>query len=196
MSVGSGPSVFLGLFFYCLVRGRPACFVTGLLAIGLLVAGCGASSPSRSAGRPSAASFGKQFVAFAVCMRSHRLPGYPDPQISSSGGQVHVKISPGNLNPNSPAFKSADEACHELLPNGGAPGAAGANSAQQQAQGLKFAVCIRSHGVPNFPDPDHDGAFNLPPAINPQAPQFQQAIKACTKVQPRSLTINQGQGGS
>jgi hypothetical protein len=167
-----------------------------MIAIGLLVSGCGGSSPTPSPGRPSAASFGKPFVAFAVCMRSHGLPDYPDPQISSSGGQVHVKISPASLNPNSPAFKSADEACHELLPNGGAPGAAGANSAQEQAQGLKFAVCMRSHGVPNFPDPDHDGAFNLTSGINPQAPRFQRAVQACMNVHPSSLTINQGPGGS
>lgn len=141
-------------------------------------------------------SFGKQFVAFAVCMRSHGLPDYPDPQISSSGGQVHVKISPGSLDPNSPAFKSADEACHELLPKGGAPGAGGANRAREQAQGLKYAVCMRSQGVPNFPDPDHDGAFNLPSGINPQAPQFQQAMRACMKVQPSSLTIDQRVGST
>jgi len=168
----------------------------GLIAIALLVAGCGGSSPSRAAGRPGAASFGKQFVGFAVCMRSHGLLDYPDPQISSSGGQVHVKISPGSLNPNSPAFKSADEACHKLLPNGGAPGATDANSAQEQAQGLKFAVCMRSHGVPNFPDPDHDGAFDLPSGINPPTPQFQRAVQACMKARPSSLAINQGPGGS
>ena len=129
-------------------------------------------------------------------MRSHGLPDYPDPQISSSGGEVHVKISPGRLNSNSPAFKSAGQACHKLLPNGGGRGAAGANSAQEQAQGLKFAVCMRSHGVPNFPDPGHDGAFDLPSGINPQAPQFQRAMQACMKVRPSSLTINQGPGGS
>ncbi len=179
------------------VRGRRTVpLIAGLIAIGLLVSGCGGSSPRRSAGRPSAASFGRQFVAFADCMRSHGLPDYPDPQISSSGGQVQVKISPGSLNPNSPAFKSADKACHELLPNGGAPGAAGANSAQERAQRLKFAVCMRSLGVPNFPDPDHDGAFDLPSGINLQAPQFQRAMQACTKARPTSLTINQARGGS
>jgi hypothetical protein len=131
-------------------------------------------------------------VAFAVCMRSHGVPGYPDPQISSSAGQVHVKISPGNLNPNSPAFKSADGACHELLPDGGAPGGGGDHTAQGHAQGVAFAVCMRSHGVPTFPDPGHDGAFDLPTEINPQDPQFQRAMRACMKQQPSSLTLNQG----
>jgi hypothetical protein len=73
---------------------------------------------------------------------------------------------------------------------------AGANRAQEHAQGLKFAVCIRSYGVPNFPDPDHDGAFNLPSEINQQAPQFQRAMHACMKVRPSSVLLNQGQGGA
>jgi hypothetical protein len=94
----------------------------GLIAIVLLVSGCGGSTTSRATVRPSVASFGKQFVAFAVCMRSHGLTDYPEPQISSSGGPVHITISPGSLSPNPPAFNSAQAACHELLANGGAPG--------------------------------------------------------------------------
>ena len=42
-----------------------------------------------------------------VCMRSHGVPGYPDPQVSSSANHVQVTISPGSADPNSPAFKSA-----------------------------------------------------------------------------------------
>lgn len=122
-------------------------------------------------------------------MRSHGVPGYPDPQVSSSGNQVEVRISPGSANPNSPAFKSADHGCHELLPNGGAP--SGGHSAEAKAQDVTFADCMRAHGVPNFPDPSHDGAFDLPPGLDPQAPQFNRAEKACQSVQPSSLSINQ-----
>ena len=32
--------------------------------------------------------------------------------MSSSGNSVQVHISPGTANPDSPAFKSADHACH------------------------------------------------------------------------------------
>lgn len=130
-----------------------------------------------------------QFLGFAACMRSHGLAGYPDPLVSGSDGHVQVNISPGSLNPNSPAFKSADRTCHHLLPNGGAP--AGAGSAQHQAQDVLFADCMRSHRVPSFPDPDHDGAFTLPATINEQAPAFLRATHACQKAQPRSLSINQ-----
>ncbi len=167
----------------------------GLIAVGLLISGCGASSQTSSANRPTAAAnVGKQFVEFAACMRSHGVPDYPDPQVSSSGSHVQVKISPGSADPNSPAFKSGEHACHILLPNGGKP-ANGAQGAQGQAQNLTFADCMRSHGAPNFPDADRDGAFTLPSTINQQAPQFAHALEACMNVQPSSLSINQAPGG-
>jgi hypothetical protein len=183
-------------------RRRPLIptFIAAAAAVAVLAAGCGGASspPTSSANRPTAAATeGKQFVAFAVCMRSHGVPDYPDPQISSSPNHVQVTISPGSADPNSPAFKSADHACHNLLPNGGAQAGAGANGAQQQAQDLTFADCMRTRGVPNFPDPDHDGAFTLPPTINQQAPAFQHAMQACSKVEPSSLSIlNQPPGSS
>jgi hypothetical protein len=172
---------------------RPLGYLLGLTAAGLLISGCGGTSPTSPAGRPSAATtVGKQFVAFAVCMRSHGVPDYPDPQVSSSGIRLQVTISPGSANPNSPAFKSADGACHNLMPDGGEP----ANGAQDQAQDVTFADCMRSHGVPNFPDVDRDGAFTLPSAINQQAPQFEHATHACAKVEPSSLSILQASGGA
>ncbi|HUA45311.1 MAG TPA: hypothetical protein VMA77_08805 [Solirubrobacteraceae bacterium] len=125
-------------------------------------------------------------------MRSHGVSDYPDATISSSGNQVQMRISPGTANPNSPAFKSAQSACHQLLPNGGAP--TGGNSAQAKAQEVKYADCVRSHGVPNFPDPSHDGAFDLPPGLNPQVPQFTQAQQGYKNVQPSSLSVNQSAG--
>jgi len=70
-------------------------------------------------------------------------------------------------------------------------------SAQEQAQELRFASCMRTHGVPNFPDPGHDGAFTLPSGVGQQAPEFQRATKACASVEPSSLSIlNQPPGPS
>lgn len=171
---------------------RGVTWAAAMLASALVVCGCGSSPPQASAGKPRATSFGKQFLAFAGCMRAHGLPGFPDPQISTSGREMQVKISPGGLNPNSPAFAAATRACRHLLPNGGAPRAAGTGaSVQEQAQGLKFADCLRSHGVPNFPDPERDGTFNLPSGLNPQAPQVQRAMQACKRSQPSSLQFSQ-----
>ena len=111
--------------------------------------------------------------------------------ISVSGNHGGVKISLGRANPESPAFTSANHACHNLLPNGGKP----TNNPQDQAQDVTFADCMRSHGVPSFPDVARDGAFTLQSTINEQAPQFKHATQACANVQPSSLSIKQAHGG-
>jgi hypothetical protein len=172
----------------------PACGAA-VAAASLLVTGCGGGSTAGSSNSSGSASpqaqARTQFLGYAACMHSHAVTGYPDPVVSGSGNSVKVTISPGSANPNSPAFKSADRACHHLLPNGGEQGAPGGSSAQEQAQDVLFADCMRSHGVPSFPDPDHDGVFTLPATINEQAPVFLSATHACQKVQPTSLSIDQ-----
>lgn len=54
---------------------------------------------------------------------------------------------------------------------------------------LKYSECVRSHGVPDFPDPStHQGPnamgidgydFNLPANLNLQSPAYESASKAC-----------------
>jgi hypothetical protein len=55
----------------------------------------------------------------------------------------------------------------------------GANSAQ-------FSSCMRSHGVPNFPDPNAQGviAIGSSSGIDPSSKQFQSAQQACAKYLP------------
>ncbi len=58
------------------------------------------------------------------------------------------------------------------------------NSGRAAAAGggpLKEAQCMRSHGVPRFPDPKPGGPSVVPNWINPQAAAFQSALKVCSK---------------
>lgn len=56
----------------------------------------------------------------------------------------------------------------------------GATSAGVSANsGVRFAACIRAHGVPDFPDP----GGSLPPGLK-HVPVFQTAMKACLKLEP------------
>jgi hypothetical protein len=57
------------------------------------------------------------------------------------------------------------------------------NSAAQTGSGIRFAACIRAHGVSNFPDPG--GA--LPPGLK-QLPAFRTAMQACLKLEPRGTS--------
>lgn len=55
------------------------------------------------------------------------------------------------------------------------------DSAASVDPGLSLARCMRSHGVPNFPDPNSSGAIRLDSGsgIDPASPAFQAAQKAC-----------------
>jgi hypothetical protein len=54
------------------------------------------------------------------------------------------------------------------------------------AQDLKFAECLRSHGLPDFPDPSPNGTFRITSSSGavPGSSQFQAAQKACRKFTP------------
>jgi hypothetical protein len=60
----------------------------------------------------------QQLLQFARCMRQHGID-VPDP--GASGG-IEVKGSPGTVNPDSPTFKAAQQACQQYLPNNGKGG--------------------------------------------------------------------------
>ena len=147
--------------------------VLATLAAGvvLLAAGCGGVSPPASAsGSPGYL----QDAAFAHCMRSHGVPDWPDPLPQGD----FPRTAAGQ---NSQQFGSAQKTCQHLLPP-----RQPLNAAQQQqllAQGLRYAKCMRSHGVPGFPDPSVPKGgglvFSAPPGSDSNTPQFQAAQNAC-----------------
>ena len=72
---------------------------------------------------------------------------------------------------------------------GGANASTGSGSSSTSST-LAFSNCMRSHGVPNFPDPkvvsNHDGnQLVYLPGINPQSPAFEAAAKACGGFAPK-----------
>jgi hypothetical protein len=54
-----------------------------------------------------------QALKFVACMRAHGLPTFPDPHVSSSGIEMQL---PKGLQPNSPVFRAAQQACKRLMP--------------------------------------------------------------------------------
>jgi hypothetical protein len=99
-----------------------------------------------------------------------------------SGGKTGIVI-PDSAS-NSPQFKSAQQACHALQSRGPVSNTSQTASAraQHRKQALRFAVCMRSHGVPNFPDPNNQGSFSS--KFRASAPQVQAANKTCQKALP------------
>lgn len=109
-----------------------------LICVAWLTA-CGSSS------RPSGANAaGDPALEAARCIRAHGVPNFPDPSAH------HGLVIPNNINPQSPAFRSAQQACSKLTSGGEGQGAA---SHSRNLQLVALARCMRAHGVPNFPDP-------------------------------------------
>jgi hypothetical protein len=55
------------------------------------------------------ASFRRQAIANAQCMREHGVPNFPDPQFPAGGGMMFTL--PSGVSPNSPAFQQAQRIC-------------------------------------------------------------------------------------
>jgi len=69
-------------------------------------------------------------------------------------------------------------------PTGGASTPASAASAVES--GVAFSRCIRSHGVPNFPDPKVSGhTVRMGSASTLQSPAFQSAVHSCQRLLPK-----------
>lgn len=69
---------------------------------------------------------------------------------------------------------------------GGGTGGAGTGTTGNSQAPLRFARCMRSHGVPRFPDPGSGGGISLSRSlgIDPLSPAFQSAQRACQRAVP------------
>lgn len=139
---------------------RTAAAVIAAATLALLAA-CSGGSPS-SGGSPNAGDSGNSpsAVGYSHCMRSHGVPAFPDPP---SGGGI-PKGSAQHFGVSTSQFTAAVTACAHLVPaTGGSIQLCETTGDCPQAvvqQGLnimrRYARCIRTHGVPNFPDPTVD----------------------------------------
>jgi hypothetical protein len=105
-------------------------------------------------------------------MRTHGVPDYPDPNAS---GLIAI---PSTMNPNSSQFQTANTACQHLQPGGGT---SPAQAQQNLALEVRLSQCMRTHGVPDFPDPSANGqaASGALSKGEQQSPQFQAALRTC-----------------
>jgi hypothetical protein len=155
---------------------RWAAVLAAAALIGVLATACGGASAASAAGGSTRV---QAALAYAGCMRSHGVPGFPDPDGS---GNFNLSSSPV-----SSQEAAANQVCNHLLNVG-----TQLNAAQQQytlGQLVKYAQCMRDHGVPNFPDPTTTnggigvpGGFTFDTAgrnLDQKSPQYQAAARAC-----------------
>jgi hypothetical protein len=117
-------------------------------------------------------------------MRTHGMPNFPDPIPTPSGGYgYHMPRGPNAINPQSPAYVAAQEACKSLAPQWWTGGQQ-LSPAQEQAW-LTWAKCIRANGVPDFADPTFSGgAVHITGGGEGSSPQLQAAQQACKAQMP------------
>lgn len=120
------------------------------ISIGALAA-CG--KPAQSQQPDTTSQIWHQLVA---CVRSHGYPNLPDPTFDSRG---RPQFPAGTDVPRQapPACQSIFNRLPASVRNGG--------SAPDIQTAIKFAQCMRSHGLSDWPDPNADGSYPLPPDL-------------------------------
>jgi hypothetical protein len=167
-------------------RTRVAAAITVMAAAALLVTACsGSPSSTGSGGSPNAGgSATSQLVAYTQCMRSHGVPDYPGPD---SSGQMPKITSGQQVGVSDSRLTAAQGACQSLWPY---QPLTQAQQRQQLTDDLKFAQCMRSHGVPTFPDPtSSDGRVEFVISVSrdgfdPHSPQIIAKAHECQYVLP------------
>jgi hypothetical protein len=128
---------------------RPLAVLAMVALIGVIGAGCGSNAPSGTGTASSSGTGGNEkltaqekAVKFAECMRANGVPHFPDPDPKGDfnfGVDVSREV-----------FTKAADACKAVKP----PGALSSKrTPAQQSASLRFAQCVRDHGVKDFPDP-------------------------------------------
>lgn len=192
-----GPSLHVG------PARRIVLLIAVLVTTALLVAACGGSSNNSSgssgnssgsadssgSGASQSTADSSKAAKFSQCMRANGVPDFPDP---NANGSITLKVTPGSdLDPNGSAYKGAIAKCQSLEPPGFGQSPGSTVSGQNKL--LKFVSCMRSNGVPKFPDPGSQGQMVISSSsgIDPNSPAFQSAMQKC-----RSLLPNGGAGAS
>ena len=174
---------------------RVTAAILGTVALALLAAACsGSPSSTGSGGSPKVGGSANSQIGidYARCMRSHGVPKYPDPEGSHELANGLPKVSLQQLEVSSSQYQAAQNDCAHLLPNGG-------QMTQVQSQKdlnamLRFARCMRSHGVPNWPDPTYGSAgwgFNLVHVhgFDPNSTQIDHKMDVCDRVLPPGIGV-------
>lgn len=136
------------------------------------------SGSSNSSGASNSVT--QEALRYAQCMRSHGVTNFADPVAGKA-----QPIGGSGIDTSSPTYQAAASACQRYQPTAGNGVQGGPTPGAQTAQ-LKFAECMRSHGVTNFPEGSGNsggGQQSLSQyGIDTNSPTFQSANQACSSL--------------
>jgi hypothetical protein len=186
-----------------MTRTTSTVLVTALLAVG--IAGCDSGSPARSTAPSASASASRQQVLalgqeWVRCMRAHGVTRMPDAQLTPEG---YLSYPPqggyewkSDLR-NHPGVIEACKSIEDRFP----PSALRPRQAITAADLRKltaFAKCAREHGLPEWPDPDANGEFDLRGTSMAHGISGRQSTAldgACKKFWDGELKVRDANGG-
>jgi hypothetical protein len=180
--------VVLILIGLCAFAGAAACGSGGSGGAGGQTGG-GSGSGGQSGGTAQVMTILRQL---SRCIRAHGMPGFPDPIINPLTNYPDYPASAPRI-PDS-VGRPCQSIANRLPPR--------AQSSQpptaQSMRGLvRFAGCMRSHGVPGWPDPNALGEFPMTAQMSRQFKTADQsAVHACIKYVPGGSQYLQFVGAS
>jgi hypothetical protein len=125
-----------------------------LLVAGL--AGCwargGSTAATATTGSQDAAALVREWVR---CMRANGMPNLPDPRIDPDG---RPRFPEGTPEPPDRALRACQPIVNRLPP---AMRVEETPPPPDMPALVRFARCVREHGLTDFPDPKADGIFRL-----------------------------------
>ncbi len=145
------------------------------LAGGAAACGSAGGAPSAGAQAHGTAQVMTVMRQISRCVRSHGVPGFPDPVINPLTNYPDFPQAA----PHIPV--SAQQACQSLFNQ--LPPQAGAShppTAQNMRALLRFARCMRGRGLTGWPDPNSLGQF----PVAQKSPAILSALNACIRYVP------------
>ncbi|HXD53993.1 MAG TPA: hypothetical protein VN618_04495 [Solirubrobacteraceae bacterium] len=167
-----------------------------MLAAGLALVACGGSKPGDAAASEQARERRDEVKAaeFAKCLREHGM----DATASSGGGGFRLQVRP-KAGTGPPTMEAAQKACRKYQPEPKKVHLSPQEKVQREEEVLKFAKCMREHGVDIHADVK-DGGIQIRvhgrpgSGPNPASPAFQAAQKACSGYLPFKAKGGPGAG--
>jgi hypothetical protein len=162
---------------------QAAAVAVALAVTALLAAACGGGgSHGPGSGSGSDQNLAAAMDSYASCIRSHGVPDFyftrqninpsPPPYGAVIGVDGYTFVFDSTL-----AYWAAEKVCKHLAPFRSTPPR---DTHQEFLNALKSAECMRSHGYPDWPDPNPTRpGFMIPGSIDTNSTQFQAVAKTC-----------------
>ncbi len=118
---------------------------------------------------------------WATCMRANDDPDHTDPTIDQYG-VINITLPPGVSQALSAQAHGSSGPCsqYELAAENDLRTADPVAPPPTEGQLVQYTDCMRTHGVPNYPDPGPDDETNFNgTGVDPNSPSVENANKVC-----------------